>query len=155
MTSGLTTGKISLTKGPQNASCDYFKISVTGKGAHVSKPHLGIDAAYIASQIVVGLQSIVARNTDPLETVVVGVGVIKAGTQYNIVAEHAEIEGTTRSFGPEVRKFTNDRVCLLYTSECKRSPQQFIPAGFPPHDNLQPGTEDSDRIPHHTGPGPF
>ena len=126
VTSGLTTGKISLTKGPQNASCDYFKISVTGKGAHVSKPHMGIDAAYIASQIVVGLQSIVARNTDPLETVVVGVGVIKAGTQYNIVAEHAEIEGTTRSFGPEVRKFTNDRViriakqtAMLYGAEAE------------------------------------
>lgn len=111
--SGIESGKISLTKGPQNASCDYFKISVTGKGAHVSKPHLGIDAAYIASQIVVALQSIVARSTDPLETVVVGVGVIKAGTQYNIVAEHAEIEGTTRSFTPEVRRFTNDRVTEL------------------------------------------
>ncbi|MFR2488556.1 MAG: peptidase dimerization domain-containing protein [Hungatella sp.] len=125
MTSGLTTGKISLTKGPQNASCDYFKISVTGKGAHVSKPHLGIDASYIASQIVVGLQSIVARNTDPLETVVVGVGVIKAGTQYNIVAEHAEIEGTTRSFGPEVRKFTNDRVIRLRNRrQCFMAPRQ-------------------------------
>lgn len=113
VTSSLSTGKISLTKGPQNASCDYFKISVTGRGAHVSKPHLGIDAAYIASQIVVGLQSIVARNTDPLETVVVGVGVIRAGTQYNIVAEHAEIEGTTRSFSPEVRSFTNARVIQI------------------------------------------
>lgn len=108
--SGIESGKISLTKGPQNASCDYFKITVTGRGAHVSKPHLGIDAAYVASQIVVALQSIVARNTNPLETVVVGVGVVRAGTQYNIVAEHAEIEGTTRSFLPDVRQFTNQRV---------------------------------------------
>lgn len=108
--SSIDSGMISLTGGPQNASCDYFKITVTGKGAHVSKPHLGIDAAYTASQIVVALQSIVARNTDPLETVVVGVGVVRAGTQYNIIAEHAEIEGTTRCFSPEIRKFTNDRV---------------------------------------------
>lgn len=108
--SGIESGKISLTKGPQNASCDYFCIRVTGKGAHVSKPHLGIDAAYAASQIVVALQSIVARNTDPLETVVVGVGVVRAGTQYNIVAEHAALEGTTRCFSPEVRAFTNERV---------------------------------------------
>lgn len=113
VSSGIDSGFISLTKGPQNASCDYFKIRVTGKGAHVSKPHLGIDAAYVASQIVVNLQSIVARNTDPLETVVVGVGVIRAGTQYNIVAENAEIEGTTRSFTPDVRKFTNDRVVRI------------------------------------------
>ena len=110
VSSRLESGKIALTAGPQNASCDYFKIKVTGRGAHVSTPHLGIDAAYVASQIVVNLQSIVARSTNPLEAVVVGVGVVRAGTQYNIVAEHAEIEGTTRSFLPEVREFTNRRV---------------------------------------------
>ena len=110
VSSRLESGKIALTAGPQNASCDYFKIKVTGRGAQVSTPHLGIDAAYVASQIVVNLQSIVARSTNPLETVVVGVGVVRAGTQYNIVAEHAEIEGTTRSFLPEVREFTNRRV---------------------------------------------
>lgn len=108
--SSYESGKLCLTKGAQNASCDYFKIKVTGRGAHVSKPHLGVDAAYVASQIVVALQSIVARSTDPLETVVVGVGVIRAGTQYNIVAEHAELEGTTRSFSAGVRQFTNQRV---------------------------------------------
>lgn len=108
--SGMESGTIALTKGPQNASCDYFKVTVTGRGSHVSKPHMGIDAAYVAAQIMVALQSIVARNTNPLETVVVGVGVIRAGTQYNIVAEHAELEGTTRCFSPEVRAFTNERV---------------------------------------------
>lgn len=110
VTSHLDSGKISLTAGPQNASCDYFKIQIHGKGAHVSTPQLGVDALYIASQIVVQLQTIVSRNTDPLETVVVGVGKLQAGTQYNIVAEHAVLEGTTRSFLPEVRKFTNGRV---------------------------------------------
>ncbi len=104
VTSHLDSGKISLTAGPQNASCDYFKIQI---------PQLGVDALYIASQIVVQLQTIVSRNTDPLETVVVGVGKLEAGTQYNIVAEHAVLEGTTRSFLPEVRKFTNDRVVRI------------------------------------------
>lgn len=113
VTSHLDSGKISLTAGPQNASCDYFKIQIHGKGAHVSTPQLGVDALYIASQIVVQLQTIVSRNTDPLETVVVGVGKLEAGTQYNIVAEHAVLEGTTRSFLPEVRKFTNDRVVRI------------------------------------------
>ena len=113
VTSHLDSGKISLTAGPQNASCDYFKIQIHGKGAHVSTPQLGVDALYIASQIVVQLQTIVSRNTDPLETVVVGVGKLQAGTQYKIVAEHAVLEGTTRSFLPEVRKFTNDRVVRI------------------------------------------
>ena len=110
VSSRLESGKIALTAGPQNASCDYFKIKVTGRGAHVSTPHLGVDAAYVASQIVVNLQSIAARSTNPLDTIVVGVGVVRAGTQYNIVAEHAELEGTTRTVLPEVREFTNRRV---------------------------------------------
>lgn len=113
VSSHIDSGRISLTKGPQNASCDYFKIQITGKGAHVSTPQLGVDAVYIASQIVVNLQSIVARSTAPLESVVVGVGVITSGTQYNIVAEHAQIEGTTRSFSPEIRAFTNERVIQI------------------------------------------
>lgn len=132
VSSKLDSGTVSLTAGPQNASCDYFKIKVTGKGAHVSTPQLGIDAVYVASQIVVALQSIVARNTDPLETVVVGVGVLRAGTQYNIVAEHAEIEGTTRSFSKEVREFTNERVktiakqtAALYGAEAEVEFQGF------------------------------
>ena len=87
VTSHLDSGKISLTAGPQNASCDYFKIQIHGKGAHVSTPQLGVDA--------------------------LGVGKLEAGTQYNIVAEHAVLEGTTRSFLPEVRKFTNDRVVRI------------------------------------------
>lgn len=119
VTSNLESGRIALTAGPQNASCDYFKIKITGKGAHVSTPQLGMDAAYIASQIVINLQSIVSRNTAPLESVVVGVGVIKAGTQYNIIAEHAEIEGTTRSFLPEIRAFTNNRVVQIAEQTAK------------------------------------
>lgn len=109
----LDVGTIALTAGPQNASCDYFKITVTGRGAHVSTPHRGVDAAYIASQIVVSLQSIVARTVDPLDTVVVGVGVIRAGTQYNIVAEHAQIEGTTRCFSHETRASVNEKVIRI------------------------------------------
>ena len=124
--SSLPAGTISLTPGPRNASCDYFRIRITGKGAHVSTPHLGVDALYIASQIVVNLQSIVARRTDPLDTVVVGVGKLTAGTAYNIVAEQAELEGTTRCFSPETRERTNRRVretaeelCRLYGAEAE------------------------------------
>lgn len=111
--SSIDVGDVSLTPGPMNASCDYFKITIKGKGAHVSTPQLGIDALYIASSIVVNLQSIVARNTAPIDSAVVGVGVLKAGTQYNIIAEDAVIEGTTRAFTPETRAFTNERVKMI------------------------------------------
>lgn len=108
--SHLEVGKVSVTSGPISASCDYFKITVKGKGGHVSAPHLSTDALYIASQIVVNLQSIVSRQTDPVDTVVVGVGLIRGGTTYNTVAEEIVLEGTTRSFTFESREKTNKSV---------------------------------------------
>lgn len=108
--SNLEVSKVSVTSGPISASCDYFKITVKGKGGHVSAPHLSTDALYIASQIVVNLQSIVSRQTDPVDTVVVGIGLIKGGTTYNTVAEEIVLEGTTRSFTFESREKTNKAV---------------------------------------------
>ncbi len=110
VTPKLTVGQVALTPGPQCASCDHFLIHITGLGAHASTPHLGVDAAYVAAQTVVALQSIVSRNTNPLDTVLVGVGKIDCGTQYNIVAEHAMLEGTVRALTPETRAFTIQRV---------------------------------------------
>lgn len=115
-TSDLDIGKVSCTGGPNNASCDFFRITVKGKGAHVSQPQKAVDALYIASMIVVNLQSIVARNTAPLDSVVVGVGVLKAGTTYNIVANEAILEGTTRCFSKETREKTNQKVIDLAKS---------------------------------------
>ena len=111
--SDLDIGTISCTPGPNNASCDYFKITVKGKSAHVSQPDKSVDALMIASQIVVNLQNIVARHTSPLDTVVVGVGVLRAGTTYNIVANEAVLEGTTRTFTKESREKTNGLVTSL------------------------------------------
>ena len=56
---------------------------------------------------------------------------------------------------PVLSEVPHELSTVAYSKECKRSPQQFIPAGFPLHDNLPPGTEDSDRLPHYTGHGPF
>ena len=110
VSSHLDVGKVSVTSGPISASCDYFKIVVKGRGGHVSTPHLSIDALYVASQIVVNLQSIVSRQTDPVDTVVVGVGIISGGTIYNAVAEEVVLEGTTRTFTLESRERTNNNV---------------------------------------------
>lgn len=109
----IKSGQVSLTSGPIAASCDYFKIRVKGKAAHVSTPHLGIDALYIASQIVVSLQSIVSRSTNPIDTVVVGVGKMSAGTIYNGIAGEAVLEGTTRTYSLESREKTNSAVIKL------------------------------------------
>jgi len=106
----MDTGTVGIGDGPRNASSDYFKIEVKGRSAHAATPDKGVDALYIAAQIVNNLQSIVARNTHPIDSVLVSVGKISAGTQYNSLAETALIEGTTRAFTPEIRTRTNETV---------------------------------------------
>lgn len=106
-------GTVIATPGPNNASVDFFRITVHGKGAHVSTPESGVDAAYIAAQIVVAAQAIATRQTNPMDSLIVGIGKVTAGTAYNVVAEHAEIEGTVRALTPEVRRATKARVQTL------------------------------------------
>lgn len=103
-------GKVAISQGAVNASVDHFTIHVLGKSAHVSTPHLGIDALYIATQIVNALQGIVSRQTDPIDPVVVGIGVLHAGDAYNIIAKDAVIEGTTRCFSVQTREKTNKQI---------------------------------------------
>lgn len=108
--SNLPAGKIAAVPGPNNASVDWFRIKIKGYPAHVSTPQLGADAVYIASQIVISTQAIITRRTSPMENVLVGIGTIKAGDAYNIVAQNAELEGTIRAFSPEVREQTKQQL---------------------------------------------
>ena len=110
MASNISAGSVVLMPGPNNASVDWFRINVHGLAAHVSTPEKGIDAAYIASQIVISLQAIVTRRTSPMDNALIGIGKITAGTAYNIVAQEAQIEGTIRVFTPEIRKFIKEQI---------------------------------------------
>ena len=111
--SNVPVGSVVLMPGPNNASVDWFRIRVHGLGAHVSTPELGVDALYIASQIVVGAQALITRRTSPMDNVLIGIGKISAGTAYNIVAQEAELEGTIRTMTPELRKATKARLEAL------------------------------------------
>ncbi|NLK74061.1 MAG: amidohydrolase [Clostridiales bacterium] len=106
----IPVGKVAIQEGPVNASVDHFTIQIKGKSAHVSTPQKGVDALYIAAQTVVALQGIVSRLSDPKDSVVVGVGLLKAGNAYNVVAKDAIIEGTTRCFNEETREKTNRKI---------------------------------------------
>ena len=90
--SDLPAGTVGVKPGANNAGVDHFIIRIHGKSAHVSTPQLGVDALYIASELVVALQSIVTRMTSPVEPVLIGVGKLNAGTAYNAVAETAVLE---------------------------------------------------------------
>ncbi len=111
--SGLDVGKIAIKSGEDMASCDRFKIEVHGKSSHITKPHEGVDALFIASLIVVKLQTLVSRLISPVENALIGVGRINSGTTYNVLSGQAEIEGTIRAFSSETRKKLWEKVTLL------------------------------------------
>lgn len=107
---GVPVGKISLESGARMAAADLFSIKVKGKSGHGSMPHETIDAVVVASAIVMNLQHLVSRNTNPLDTLVVTVGKLSAGTRNNIIAGDAFLEGTIRSFSDEVWKKVPEQI---------------------------------------------
>ena len=100
---GLPVGEIALRPGPQMAAFDTFEMTVTGRGAHGAMPHHGIDPIVVAAQIVVALQTIASRRTNPIDTVTVSVTQFHSGDTWNVIPEAAVIRGTTRSFRKEVQ----------------------------------------------------
>ena len=85
------------------AAADAFKIKVQGSGGHGANPHETKDAVVIGSQLVTNLQQLVARRVDPLESAVLSVTSFVAQNPYNIIADHAELSGTVRTFTEENR----------------------------------------------------
>lgn len=114
--SSIETGKVAISKGAIAASCDYFKAEFIGRSGHVSKPSESLDALYMASNAVVNVQSIVSRHIDPLDPVVIGIGVLESGTRYNIIAGNAILEGTFRTFSSETRKKVKDGIEEIFKS---------------------------------------
>jgi hippurate hydrolase len=100
---GHDTGAFLLRDGPLMAAADTFQIKVIGHGSHGAFPHFGIDPIVVGSHIVTALQSITSRNLDPLETGVVSVTQFHGGSTSNVIPGDVFLEGTTRSFKPEVR----------------------------------------------------
>ncbi|MBN1149916.1 amidohydrolase [candidate division WOR-3 bacterium] len=108
--SGVETGTLICPSGEFLASADEFEIIISGKGSHGAQPHLGDDPIVAASNIVLALQSVVSRNTDPLESSVVTVGQFKAGDAHNIIPELAVLSGTFRAFNESTRDMILKRV---------------------------------------------
>lgn len=101
--SEMDVGTVGYTAGPALAAVDHFRIRVIGEQSHGAYPHLGIDPIVMASQAVTALQTIRSRNLSPLEPSVVSVGLIRGGTRFNIIPGEVEMEGTVRTYDPDVR----------------------------------------------------
>ena len=80
------------------ACCHKFVIEVEGKSSHASAPHNGIDAVMVSSSILQSIQQLVSRMNDPLNPLVITVGTVNAGNRWNVLAGHATLEGTVRTF---------------------------------------------------------
>jgi amidohydrolase len=103
-------GKIRVTAGPTMASSSIFSLTVKGKGGHGAAPHRSIDPILAAAHIVTALQSIVSRNIDPLESVVVTIGQMSAGTTFNVIPDKAILKGTVRSYNDELHRDVYRRI---------------------------------------------
>jgi amidohydrolase len=98
----LDLGQVGITPGPMMAAVDEFTVTVTGKGAHAAMPHLGTDPVVCLAHVVTALQTIASRNVSPLESVVVSVTQLRAGTAFNIIPESGWLNGTVRVFDETV-----------------------------------------------------
>ncbi|WP_395534282.1 M20 metallopeptidase family protein [Neobacillus thermocopriae] len=102
--SELPSGTFRTCYGPMMAAADRFIIEIEGKGGHGGMPHKTIDSIVLASHLVMASQQIISRQIDPLEAGVITFGKFSSGTAFNIIANKAVLEGTVRSFLPEIRE---------------------------------------------------
>lgn len=106
----LEIGKMATRVGPLMAATDSLKINVRGKGCHAAYPHFGRDPIVATSQIVSGLQTVCARTTSPLDSVVLSITTIHGGTAHNIIPDEVELTGTLRTLKESVRAASKERV---------------------------------------------
>jgi hippurate hydrolase len=107
---GMPLGSFGLRAGPLMAAADHFSIDIEGVGGHAARPHISIDTVLVGSQIINNLQSIVARNVDPLEAAVISVCMFHAGNTDNVIPQTAQLRGTARSLVPYVRDLVEKRM---------------------------------------------
>ncbi|WP_374687447.1 M20 family metallopeptidase [Promineifilum sp.] len=114
--SPVPVGKARVVDGPCMASSSVFTITVQGKGGHGAAPHMATDPILAASHIVVALQSIVSRNTNPHESIVVSIGEFSAGTTFNVIPERAVLKGTVRSYDTASHRMVYRRILEMVTN---------------------------------------
>ena len=101
--SDIESGLISVNSGPRLASADTFEIEVIGKGGHGAMPHGSVDPVMMSAALISNLQTLASREYNPMDTFVLSVCTLDAGTVPNIIPEKVIMEGTTRTFNDEIR----------------------------------------------------
>lgn len=107
---GVRAGQIAVISGRARASSNMFNVTLRGRGSHGAYPHLGVDAVSAGAQILAALQTLVSRETDPLDSAVVTVGKFTAGTARNVIPDEARLEGILRTLDPKTREQSCRRI---------------------------------------------
>ncbi len=102
--STIPVGQMTAVPGAVCANTDDFRIRIMGRGGHAARPHRAIDPVVIGAQLVLGLQTLVARRVDPLDSAVLSTCMFHAGTASNVIPDIAELTGTLRTLKPETRE---------------------------------------------------
>tara|TARA_Y100000034_G_scaffold55878_1_gene68447 strand:- start:115 stop:1287 length:1173 start_codon:yes stop_codon:yes gene_type:complete len=103
-------GTIGVQAGPVLAAADEFTITVKGKGGHGAAPHGTVDAVVVSAHLITALQTIISRNTNPLESGVVTIGQIEGGYNFNIIADKVVLKGTARAYSEANRQMIKQRL---------------------------------------------
>src|SRR5712692_1673213 len=111
----LDAGVVSCGPGPQLAGADAFTITIEGQGGHAAYPHQTIDPVVVGAQVVMALQTLVAREVDPTVPAVVTLGSFKAGNVSNVIADRAVLLGTIRAFDIALFAHLEDRLREVVT----------------------------------------
>jgi amidohydrolase len=111
--STVPSGVVALRPGPMMSAADVLHVTVVGSGGHASSPHRAQDPVAVVAEIVTALQTLVTRQFDVFDPVVVTVGSLHAGTQHNIIAERATFDATVRSFSPAHQQAMAERAVRL------------------------------------------
>jgi amidohydrolase len=107
---GLPVGQFAIRPGALMASADRLTIQIEGHGGHAARPHLTIDSVLVGAQIINQIQSIIARNVDPLQSAVISICMFQAGSTDNVIPQTAFLRGTARSLNPQVRDLLESRL---------------------------------------------
>ena len=107
---GMPVGAFGIRAGPIMAAADYVTVDIEGVGAHAARPHLGVDTVLVGAQIINAMQSVVARNVDPLKSAVVTIPMFHAGATDNVIPQTVQLRGTVRTLTEEVRELVERRL---------------------------------------------
>ena len=107
---GIPIGQFAIRTGPIMAATDALDIKIEGHGGHAARPHKCIDSVLVGAQVISGLQSIVSRTIDPLDSAVISICEFHAGNARNVIPQTAELRGTIRTLTEEVRDLVEKRV---------------------------------------------